>query len=64
MYICNCHGLNEGKIKELASSGASSLLELKNICKLGSGCGKCLDHAKKILQSCPEECSSKACLKS
>lgn len=50
MYICNCKGVNEKSVKVAINAGVSSLGELREKTSLGSCCGKCLNHAKQILQ--------------
>lgn len=50
MYICNCKGINEKRFKETMQQGAQSLGQVREQTNLGSCCGKCIDHAKKVLQ--------------
>jgi len=50
MYVCLCHGISDKKIKKLAiEQGVTDIRGIRQCTALGSQCGKCVRHAKEIL---------------
>jgi len=53
MYVCNCKGINEKQIKKLVKEkGLTSVSQLKKFSELGLDCGKCIKHAKRVIDAC------------
>lgn len=50
MYVCVCHGVTDGHIRECASNGACRMRELRERLGLASRCGKCASHALEVLR--------------
>jgi bacterioferritin-associated ferredoxin len=49
MYVCVCNTVTDGEIRNAARRGVTSLADLRNELKVASGCGKCEDCARQIL---------------
>ncbi|HEX9026911.1 MAG TPA: (2Fe-2S)-binding protein [Clostridium sp.] len=47
--ICQCDNVTVKKLKDAIENGAKSFEEVKAITKVGNGCGKCVEHAKAIV---------------
>jgi bacterioferritin-associated ferredoxin len=50
MYVCVCHAVTDGHIRECASDGACKMRELRERLGLASSCGKCAAHALEVLR--------------
>lgn len=48
--ICECLSVSEEEIKMEVLEGVKTFDELQSRTKIGTGCGKCIDKAKKILE--------------
>jgi bacterioferritin-associated ferredoxin len=49
MYVCICHGITDKAIRDAASAGVGSLVELTMRTGCASGCGSCADFAEQLL---------------
>ena len=49
MYICICNAVTERDVRECARRGCCSLDELSVELGVGTGCGRCREVAKEIL---------------
>ncbi|WP_375752343.1 (2Fe-2S)-binding protein [Vibrio sp. HN007] len=50
MYVCLCHGISEKKLKKVViENNFTDMREIRRCTALGSQCGKCVKHAKEIL---------------
>lgn len=50
MYVCVCHAVTDGHIRECANDGACKMRELRQRLGLASSCGKCAAHALEVLR--------------
>lgn len=50
MLVCHCHGVNERQIKNAVAEGAETLRDLQKELKVGTCCGRCLPHARRLLE--------------
>jgi len=50
LYICICNAVTERAVRECARNGACSLEQLSFELGVGSGCGRCRDHASELLR--------------
>jgi bacterioferritin-associated ferredoxin len=50
MYVCVCNAVSDRDIKEAAGRGICSMEALGDQLKVATCCGRCLDHASKVLQ--------------
>lgn len=49
MYVCVCNAVTDRDIKEAAGRGICSVEDLGNQLKVATCCGRCLEHASKVL---------------
>jgi bacterioferritin-associated ferredoxin len=49
MYVCVCNAVTDRDIKEAAGRGVCSIEALGDQLKVATCCGRCLDHASKVL---------------
>lgn len=49
MYVCVCNAVTDRDIKQAASRGVCSMEALGDQLKVATCCGRCLDHASKVL---------------
>ncbi|MBK9130069.1 MAG: (2Fe-2S)-binding protein [Gammaproteobacteria bacterium] len=49
MYICVCNAVTDRDIREAAGRGICSMEALGDQLKVATCCGRCLDHANKVL---------------
>ncbi|HEY0676549.1 MAG TPA: (2Fe-2S)-binding protein [Immundisolibacter sp.] len=49
MYVCVCHGVTDGAIRQAAQAGACSLAELAQTLRVATCCGKCAEQAQDVL---------------
>ena len=49
MYICNCMGVTDKKIKSAVSCGASTVKQLRDQLGVASCCGKCAGDARELI---------------
>lgn len=49
MYVCLCHGVTEGAIREAVGEGVRTLRELSFKTGCGTRCGSCVELAKSLL---------------
>lgn len=54
MYVCICHAVTDKQIREAISDGAHSLRDLRRQLGVMSGCGKCGNCVRDILQQCQQ----------
>ncbi len=52
MIICICHRVSERDIDSAVSEGASSLRQLNERLRVGTGCGACVEHVRDCLHRC------------
>lgn len=51
MYVCVCHAVTDGKIREAVSDGlCGTMRELRMHLGVSSCCGKCAPHAHQVLR--------------
>lgn len=63
MIVCLCHGVNDRKIRSLASEGASTVAEVSRRCGAGTDCGRCKRHIKDLVHEVQttREASQRVC---
>jgi bacterioferritin-associated ferredoxin len=49
MYVCVCHAVTDGQIREAVDSGARSLFDVQCSLPVGSCCGSCQDSASQVV---------------
>ena len=49
MIVCICHGVNDGKIREIVRSGASTVAKVTQRCGAGGDCGACRKEIKQLI---------------
>ncbi|MEM8816604.1 MAG: bacterioferritin-associated ferredoxin [Pseudomonadota bacterium] len=49
MYVCICNAITDKQIRQAASKGATTVLELTNELGVAAGCGTCRQTAAEIL---------------
>ncbi len=52
MIVCICHRVSERDIDNAVAEGASSLRQLNERLRVGTGCGACVEHARDRLNRC------------
>jgi len=57
MIVCVCKRVNSAQIREAVRSGASDVLDVSQKLGLGTGCGRCVEFAERMID---EECASLA----
>lgn len=50
MIICICHRVSERDIDHAVREGASSLRQLNECLRAGTGCGACVEHVRDYLK--------------
>ena len=56
MYVCICKGVTEKQVQQAAENGCRSIREVRLCLGVGSQCGKCVNHACKVLEKSAERC--------
>lgn len=52
MYTCICNRVSDNEIRSLIENNSiSTVEELMKLTPVGNNCGKCINHAKDILNS-------------
>ena len=49
MFICNCHGLNEQKVKEAARAGVEKWEDIHSYFGTKPSCGMCSEEIRQII---------------
>lgn len=49
MYVCLCHNVNDSTIEKAIEQGATTMKCLSSDLKVGTQCGKCIGHVKRVL---------------
>ena len=49
MYVCVCHAVTDKDICKVVDRGACSLFDVQNELPVGSGCGRCEDTARSVV---------------
>ena len=49
MFICNCRGLNEQKVKEAACTGVKKWQDIHSYYGTEPSCGKCSEEIRQII---------------
>jgi bacterioferritin-associated ferredoxin len=50
MFVCMCRAVTEAQIRACILAGASTVEEVRNESRAGTGCGGCLDTVEMILE--------------
>jgi bacterioferritin-associated ferredoxin len=50
MFVCMCRAVTEAHIRTCIRAGATTLEELSERSRAGTGCGGCLDSVEMILE--------------
>jgi bacterioferritin-associated ferredoxin len=61
MYICVCHAITDREIRGAMDLGATSLADLKALLGVGTGCGRCEDCAKHLVNEMRREHCQASC---
>ena len=49
MYVCVCNAVNEKQVERAVAEGVTTLRELCRQHRVGASCGKCVPHARRVL---------------
>ena len=55
MYVCSCHAVTDGQIKESVASGTKTFRELCQTLRCSTQCGTCAPHAKEVFDEAIQE---------
>jgi bacterioferritin-associated ferredoxin len=50
MYVCICHSVTDGEIREAVERGAGSLYEVQCQLPVAAGCGRCEEFACALVE--------------
>jgi bacterioferritin-associated ferredoxin len=50
MIVCVCKRVSSARVKEAVSEGATGVEELGEKLGLGTGCGRCLEFAERMVE--------------
>lgn len=50
MYVCICHRVTDGEIRRAVASGIASVEGLGSQLGVGTGCGRCVECAGRVLR--------------
>lgn len=64
MYVCVCHRVTDGQIREAVCEGACSMRDLRAHLNVGSSCGRCADCARQVLREMLMDCSTEEAIES
>ncbi len=51
MYVCLCKAVTDRQIRDAINGGASSFADVRRHLGVSTGCGKCLQQAKSIVET-------------
>jgi bacterioferritin-associated ferredoxin len=60
MYVCVCHAVTDGQIREAVCEGIGTLRELRAALGVASRCGRCAECARDILSEALKQASGQA----
>jgi bacterioferritin-associated ferredoxin len=60
MYVCICHSVTDRQIRQAVDEGARSLDALARRLKVSTGCGRCSECARGVLEQALAEASAPA----
>ncbi|MEO4048934.1 bacterioferritin-associated ferredoxin [Pseudomonas sp. CAU 1711] len=58
MYVCLCHGVTDGQIREAIFEGCCSYRDVRDSLGVGTQCGKCACLAKQVVRDTLSEIQS------
>ena len=58
MYVCLCHGVTDGQIREAIYEGCCSYRDVRDSLGVGTQCGKCACLAKQVVRDTLDELQS------
>ena len=58
MYVCLCHGVTDGQIREAIYEGCCSYRDVRDSLGVGTQCGKCACLAKQVVRDTIDELQS------
>jgi bacterioferritin-associated ferredoxin len=50
MYVCLCHGVTDGQIRDAIYDGCCSYKEVRETLNVATNCGKCACLAKEVVR--------------
>lgn len=59
MYVCLCKGVTDCQIREAVCEGACSMRELRTHLGVATQCGRCAQHAQRVLKETLNTASDK-----
>jgi bacterioferritin-associated ferredoxin len=51
MYVCVCHAVTEGDVRDKAAAGATTPKAVRAACGMRPGCGACVKRIRALLDS-------------
>jgi bacterioferritin-associated ferredoxin len=55
MYVCVCHAVTEGDLRDRVAAGATSPKAVRAACGMRPGCGACVRRIRSLLDECAAE---------
>lgn len=55
MYVCVCHAVTEGDVRDHVASGACTAKEVRAACGMRPGCGSCVTRICALIGQHAEE---------
>ena len=55
MYVCVCHAVTEGDVRDKWAAGATSPKAVRAACGMRPGCGACVRRIRSLLDDCAAE---------
>ncbi len=50
MYVCVCHGVTEGDVRDHVAAGACSTKQVRAACGMRPGCGACVNRIRALIE--------------
>jgi bacterioferritin-associated ferredoxin len=50
MYVCVCHAVTEGDVRDKVATGAASPKAVRAACGMRPGCGSCVRRIRSLLE--------------
>lgn len=50
MYVCICHGISDGRLREAVACGARSFEEVQACTGVATNCGACEHTARSVIE--------------
>jgi bacterioferritin-associated ferredoxin len=58
MYVCVCHAVTEGDVRDKVAAGATTPKAVRAACGMRPGCGACVRRIRSLLDDRAAECAA------